>query len=468
MAVENVSPWAVVPRTRALEVVRHRATLAAVAAAAGAVAVLGTIGGDSRWLAALGADIAATGHIPHGVPFATASTGSWHNPLVLAQLLFHALWSAGGDRALLAAQLVAVAAGFSLLAADARRAGGSDASVAAALAVVLVGGISAIAVVRLQLFSLALFPLLLALLRSDRRAPSRRIALLWPLIAVWANLHGAVLTGILVALVYLLVDRARRAGAASALVLAAGTLLAPLCTPALLHTPAYFWSVLHNYTAVHGYGLWAPLSIHSGFDVVLGLGILLLGAAALRGRPAAWELAAAGALTAATVHTARTGIWLLFLLVAPAATAIRFRRGPGPRTVFAVAGASVVACLFGLVAPSAGRGEDVVAQAVQMAHGRPILADGELGELVAVDGGRVWVGNPIDAFGLGDQATFISWLRGEPAGDAAYDHAGLIVVSEGSAAYRRLLGLRIARLVFSSGGVELYELIRRTATTASR
>ena len=74
------------------------------------------------------------------------------------------------------------------------------------------------------------------------------------------------------------------------------------------------------------------------------------------------------------------------------------------RTTVAVGAASVVACLFGLIAPGTGRGEDVVRQAVQIAHGRPILADGELAEVVAVDGGKVWIGNPIEAFAL-DQKT---------------------------------------------------------------
>ena len=51
----------------------------------------------------------------------------------------------------------------------------------------------ALLVVRSQLFSLALFPLLVLLLRGEARAPSRRIWLLVPLVALWSNLHGGVL-----------------------------------------------------------------------------------------------------------------------------------------------------------------------------------------------------------------------------------------------------------------------------------
>jgi hypothetical protein len=243
---------------------------------------------------------------------------------------------------------------------------------------------------------------------------------------------------------------------------------APLLTPALLQTPAYFWSVLHNYTATRGYGLWAPLDPTSGFDILLIVAGLVLAAAALRARPAGWELAAGGMLFASTIHTSRAGIWLLLLLVAPAARALPLRRAPGSRAAVAAASAVVVVSVFGVVAPHAGRGEDVVRQAVQIAQGRPILADGQLGELVAVDGGRVWVGNPIDAFALRDQATYISWLRGEPAGDAALSHAHLVIVQDRSAAQRRLITTRRATLVLAAGGVQLYEVVSTTATNSSR
>lgn len=464
VSIPASSAGAAIARARELGAA-SRASLVVAALGAAVAAGAGTIGGDSRWLAAIGGEIAATGHVPRGVPYATAPTAAWHNPIVLAELLFHALWSLGGDRALLVAQMLAVAGACMILAADARRAGARDGSAAATLGVVLVGGLSAVAVTRLQLFSLVLFPVLLALIRADRRAPSRRILLLWPLVALWSNLHGAVLTGVLVALAYLLLDRSRRVGVVSSGVAAAGTVAALLVTPALLQTPAYFWSVLHNYTAQHGYGLWAPLSPTSGFDVLLAAGALALGAFALRARPATWELAAAGALSASTVHTARTGIWLLFLLVAPAAAGLRLRPSIGRRATVAAATAALVVCAFGVAALRPSAGDVAVRRAVALAHGEPILADGDLAELVAVDGGTVWVGNPIDAFSLRDQATYISWLRGEPAGDGALRHARFVVARQGSPAQRRLLVTRRPRLVVSSGGVGLY--VVATITPAS-
>ena len=47
-----------------------------------------------------------------------------------------------------------------------------------------------------SLFSLALFPVLLALLESESRAPRRRIWFSVPLLALWGNLHGEELAGL--------------------------------------------------------------------------------------------------------------------------------------------------------------------------------------------------------------------------------------------------------------------------------
>src|SRR5581483_7546637 len=161
-------------------------------------------------------------------------------------------------------------------------------------------------------------------------------------------------------------------------------------------------------------------------------------------------------------HTARTGIWLLFLLVAPAARGLQLRRSLGPRATVAGATVALVVCAFGVVALRPAPGADVVRRAVALAHGRPVLADGDLAELVAADGGRVWVGNPIDAFSQADQKTYISWLRGEPAGDAAVAHARFVVTRAGSRADRRLRATQRPRAVFAPGGYRLYVVATTT------
>lgn len=78
-----------------------RLTWLAVALGAGACALLGSIGADARWLAALGRTILTHGSIPTGVPYAASPSVDWVNVPVLGELVFHALQVVGGDRGLL-------------------------------------------------------------------------------------------------------------------------------------------------------------------------------------------------------------------------------------------------------------------------------------------------------------------------------------------------------------------------------
>ena len=113
-------------------------------------------------------------------------------------------------------------------------------------------------VVRVQLFSLLFFPTLALLLRSETRSPSRRIWLVPVLLCLWSNLHGAVLVGLGVTLIYALAERMRREPLEGA-ALAAVSVLAVCVTAALQRTPTYYLGVLHNEAARRGEGLWAPL-----------------------------------------------------------------------------------------------------------------------------------------------------------------------------------------------------------------
>lgn len=51
-----------------------------------------------------------------------------------------------------------------------------------------------------------------------------------------------------------------------------------------------------------------------------------------------------------------------------------------------------------------------------------------LAEQVALAGGRIWVGNPLDAFSHADQSLYLDWLEGRAAGDAALRHAPRVVL----------------------------------------
>jgi hypothetical protein len=430
----------------------------AVALGAALTAVAGTIGADARWLPALGRIIVDRRAIPHGVPFASAPSAGWHNVPVLAELILRGLTSVGGDRGLLLAQVVAVASALAILAWDLRRAGADDFGGALVLLVVVVGALPALVIVRSQLFSLLFFPALVALLRNEARRPSARVWLLLPLLAVWSNLHGAVLVGLAVAAGYLVLVRARRQPLLAATLLA-GSVLALCATPALEQTPDYYLGVLHNEAARRGVQLWTPLSVSSGFDLLfLAAGVPLV-VLALRARPALWETLALAALAVLTIRTARSGVWLLFFAAAPAARGLRLGPGRSLRLAGPALVLSVAVAVLGLVRGplSTGAGRPLLDTALERARGTPILAEGVLAEQVALAGGRVWMSNPLDAFSQRDQGLYLDWLAGRPDGDAALENAPKVVlVRRDSEAATRLAHSRLAHRIASDARAVLY------------
>jgi hypothetical protein len=433
---------------------------AAVTIVVALAALLARVGADAQWLAALGHSIVAHGAIPKGVPFAAAPTSHWPNVLVLAELIFDGLEAALGDRGLMIAQLLAVAVAMWVLARDATDGGAEPAGIAVALLLAGVGALPSLAIARVQLFSIALFPVLVALLRAESRRPSRRVWLVVPLIAVWSNLHGAALLGEGIVLAYVLLSRFRRERGLSLAV--AGTSVAALfLTPALWRTAAYYHGVVTNVAAQRGEGLWGGLSLSAPLDLVLILAVLLLAFRLLRARPALWEWFVIATLAVLTVQSERNGVWLLFFLVAPAARAIDPKR-TWVGLVPVAAAASVAAIGFAVVrGPAAdGAGRGVLAKAISMAGGSPVLADGSIDEQVALAGGRIWVGNPIDAFSRPDQAAYLDWIAGAPAGRRALAPAvRIVLVTRGTGSQTLMRGSPGYELVGGDAATAIYQRV---------
>lgn len=420
-----------------------RLTWLAVALGAGACALLGRIGGDARWLAALGRTILTQGSIPTGVPYAASPSVDWVNVPVLGELVFHALQWVGGDRGLLLAQLVAVTAALTLLALGMRAFGAPDAASALVLMLVFFGAVPSFIIVRAQLFSLVLFCATLLLLRAEARTPSLRVWLLVPLIAIWGNLHGAVLVGLAIAGAYLVLERLRREPVvAGSVLIACGAAL--FMTPAFGKSGSYYLSVLKSEAAQHGEGMWAPLSLHKPFDVLFILVAIPLLVFAYRSGLRIWEFVCIAAFAAMTLQAGRNAIWLLCFIAAPAAHGLgkRFLRdltvSLRPLVLCAVAPAVFLAIGVLQTPHQDGAGERVRGEAARLAAGKPILADGIDAEQLALDGQRVWIANPLDAFSRRDQRRYLDWLDASPAGDVLLREATAVVVARGSAPQQRL------------------------------
>jgi hypothetical protein len=399
-----------------------------VALIVGVSALLARVGADARWLGALGHAITTGGGIPSGVPFASAPTGHWPNVLVLAELTFNALERLLGDRGLMLAQLAACAAAMWILARDAMAGDAGPVGTSTALLVAALGALPSLAIARVQLFSLILFPILLSLLRAQTRRPSRSIWLAVPLLALWSNLHGAALLGEAVLFAYLLLFRARRQPYLSAAVAIAA--LAALClTPAGTGSIDYYHGLLTNLAAQRGDGMWAPLALSNPADLImLGCGGLLA-LRARRTRIPLWELVVLAALAGLTLHASRNGVWLLFFAIAPAARGsapVRAWSGLVPMAALASVALVAVAVIRGPAHADASPA--LVAHALMIAHGSPVLAEGGLAEQFVQAGGTISVGNPLDAFARSDQTAYLDWMGGRPDGRRALGPAVRVVL----------------------------------------
>ncbi len=134
---------------------------------------------------------------------------------------------------------------------------------------------------------------------------------------------------------------------------------------------------------------------------------------------------------------ARNGVWLLFWLAAPGAVGIS-RAGVVSRPWAAIAiaaAAGMLLCLSVARGPVAyAPGPRLVAQAITLSHGSPILAGGGVDEQIAVAGGRIWAGDPIDAFSSADQASYLDWLGGQRGGLRALTDVRVVLAQRGTPA----------------------------------
>ncbi len=421
----------------------ERWSAVAVVAALLFCALFVSIGADTYWAVALGRDIVGRGSIPDGVPFAAALSSGWPNVPVLGELVLAGL-AAPGPVGIVAAQLFLDATALVLLAVGARRSGASDGATAVSLTLVVLGALPALAAVKMQLFSLALFPILLLLLRADHRHPSRRVWWVVLVVAVWGNLHGAVLMGVAVIGAYLLFSRLRRRPVETVAV-GIASVLALGANPTLFGTVHYYAGVLGNEAARRGTELWARPNPNNLFDLLLIVAGVALVVLALGSRPPLWEIVAILGLLVGTVTSARHGVWLLMLCAAPAAVRLTRRSrepvGETSRAIPVVAGLVVLVGCAGLLwsrqdglNPSGN--PELVSAVKAVAQERVVLADEPVVESLAAEGVRIWMSNPIDAFDRADQAAYLDFVSGSSTGNSQplLNAAEVVVVRTGGPA----------------------------------
>jgi hypothetical protein len=338
---------------------------------------------------------------------------AWVDQQWLGQLVLYAFFVLGGPKLTVLATAFVYSLAFALALALARRRGAS------ALAMTLVGllvWLYATTWVQTEAFSHVLFVVVLSLLAGESRRRSRRILLVFPLLVLWANLHGAVVLGAgLVALLgavelwHLL--RAKRA-ARLALLRAMGLLVVPwLCvfaTPYGFSVAQYYRATILN-PAFHDYlGPWmppTPFTVVGGPFFLLAVGAIVAVARRYR-QLTAYELAVLAVTLAGALEAQRAIMWfgfacLLFLPPLVERGDGRHIRTPSARIRLGFAAAALV-LLVGALAEAFSRPQSyylrafpnrastVIADYVRAHHGARVFATDRFSDWLVYEQPSLW------------------------------------------------------------------------------
>jgi hypothetical protein len=208
---------------------------------------------SDSWFAIFGGHEIAHHGLPSADNIAIWSHGrDWVDQQWLGQLILFGLYAAGGVKLALLGHAAAVGSAFMLAIAFARWRGASIRAIcwlALPAIFLLVWGSWA---ARAQSFAFALFVGVVWLLVADARASSRRVFLVFPILLLWANIHGSAVTGaLLVVLAGLTYGFERRRQAwrvwlPRAALLCVAPIACLFASPYALSLPGYYRGVLLN------------------------------------------------------------------------------------------------------------------------------------------------------------------------------------------------------------------------------
>jgi hypothetical protein len=161
-----------------------------------------------------GLDMLASKTLPTADPYSFTSDRIWINHEWLSELLMGAAYRPFGSAGLGLLKLTIIAIVFATLLAVARLEHARPAARDLFIALALFATYSRTQVVRPQLFSVALFGIILYLLRLSDRGQDKVLRWLPVIFAVWANVHGAWIVGLAAVGVWLAGDFCQRPSAA--------------------------------------------------------------------------------------------------------------------------------------------------------------------------------------------------------------------------------------------------------------
>ena len=272
--------------------------------------------------------------VEHGIPthdtLTVWSAGQpWVDQQWLAQLSIYGVVAAGGLRLALLLHVGFLVGTIAIVLLAGRRLGASPRAVAIGGALCLLGAAEA-AVLRGQTLALPLFAAVLWLLVADARAPSNRILLALPLLALWTNLHGSVvLAAALVALRGLDCLRSRpRVG----LLLLVGAPAALLASPYGSSILGYYERTLGNDTFAEFVTEWAPPAFPGDWRVFVLAGAALWLVSRHSALLTRYEKLVFLVLLLAAMSANRNTVWLALFcgVVLPSLIDVEWPRTPSP------------------------------------------------------------------------------------------------------------------------------------------
>jgi hypothetical protein len=273
---------------RLLEAIQQNVFVILVLAAGAALQLMVSRGAiiSDAWYSLLGGRVVSNSGLPHHDTLTVFTQGrEWIDQQWLGHLMLYALWSVGGWPLLMLTIVVLYVSAVGIAATTARVFGASARSVSLIVLLCFLTGLPN-TVIRAQILAYPLFTLVLFLLLGDERRRSRQVFLVFPLLVLWANVHGSVVFGAgLVALrgailvVEMLKRRARpTVWAPRAAILLFAPWLCVLASPYAFALPGYYRRTVANPSFGHIVSEWSPSTIHNQplFFLVLLLGLWLV------------------------------------------------------------------------------------------------------------------------------------------------------------------------------------------------
>jgi hypothetical protein len=223
--------------------------------------------------------------VQHGLPSHDSITvwahgHAWVDQQWLAQVAMYSIERIGGIRLVLLAHAALATGGFAAACAIARRRGASALSVTWVGAVGLLALFPEAVTLRSQSFAYPLFVAVLAVLLRDLRHRSSAVFFVFPLLALWANLHGSVVVGAGLASLYGILAL-RVPGRARAVSLALVPWGCVLASPYVGSLPSYYRWILFDAHFGRFITEWAPTTLRL---VTAPVFVLAIGGAWLLGR----------------------------------------------------------------------------------------------------------------------------------------------------------------------------------------